>query len=132
MASSDGGDSRVILDASAVLAVLNRESGQEEVKRRLPGASISCVNLAEVVTKLAERGMGEAEIRGVVDSLALSVVAFDSGMAYRAGMLRPETKDRGLSLGDRACVGTGRALSVVALTMEGAWEGLDGVEVVQR
>ncbi|MBA3425206.1 MAG: PIN domain-containing protein, partial [Rubrobacter sp.] len=46
--------SEVVLDASALLALLNREPGHEEVARIVPDAAISAVNLSEVAAKLAE------------------------------------------------------------------------------
>ena len=48
--------SEVVLDASALLALLNDEPGAGEVEKTVPGAIISAVNLSEVVAKLAERG----------------------------------------------------------------------------
>ncbi len=124
----------VVLDASAVLAVLEDESGAEEIEHHLESdlAAIGTVNLAEVVGKLAERGMPEAEIREAVSALALEVYPFDEILAFEAGMLRPKTKDRGLSLGDRACLALGGRLEALVLTTERVWAGLDGVEVIRR
>lgn len=65
-------------------------------------------------------------------SLALTVVPFDEDLAYVAGALRPKTRNRGLSFGDRACVVLGRRLGVPTLTMERAWDGIEGVEVIGR
>lgn len=128
-----GVEGAVVLDASAVLAVLHGEPGHEEIERRLGAEpAIGAVNLSEVVAKLAERGVPEAEIREAVGALTLSVVPLDEDLAYGAGMLRPETRNRGLSFGDRACVALARRLGTVALTMERAWEGLEGVELVRR
>lgn len=117
-----------------MLAVLEEEPGAEEIERRLESgtAAVGTVNLAEVVGKLAERGMPEAEIREALSALALEVYAFDEGMAFETGMLRPKTRDRGLSLGDRACLALRGRLDAPALTTERAWDGLDGVEVVRR
>jgi PIN domain nuclease of toxin-antitoxin system len=54
--------SEVVLDASALLAYLNEESGAEAVEQALPnGAYISAVNWAEVLSKVAESG-GEPEV----------------------------------------------------------------------
>ena len=48
---------RIVLDASAILAVLNREPGHEKLTAELlVGAVGSTVNLAEVQTKLVSRG----------------------------------------------------------------------------
>ena len=50
-----------ILDASAVLAVLNGERGEKKVIPILAESAVSTVNLTEVVAKLLETGMDEAE-----------------------------------------------------------------------
>ena len=47
----------MLLDASALLALLNHEPGSELVEEQIPGAFISTVNLAEVAGKLADLGM---------------------------------------------------------------------------
>ena len=43
-----------VLDASALLALLNRELGSEKVVAALPDAVMSSVNLSEVVAKLVD------------------------------------------------------------------------------
>ncbi len=124
--------SSVVLDASALLALLNAEPGADTVAAALPEAVIGAVNYAEVVSKLAEAGLSEAELRETLDGLALDVRPFDRAQAHAAGLLRPATRARGLSLGDRACLALGRALQAPVLTTDSAWEGLDlGVEVRQ-
>ncbi len=45
--------SRVVLDASAILAVLNNERGAETVLPLLRGASVSAVNYGEGVAGVA-------------------------------------------------------------------------------
>ena len=49
--------SRVVLDASALLALLYQEPGGEAVRDHLPGSLLSAVNLSEVVTKSVDMGM---------------------------------------------------------------------------
>ena len=51
--------SKAILDASALLALLRRESGSEKVEAVVPDAVISTVNLGEVLGKLVDYGMPE-------------------------------------------------------------------------
>jgi|APTNR8051073442_1049403.scaffolds.fasta_scaffold25209_3 PIN domain nuclease of toxin-antitoxin system len=118
------------MDASAVLALLNGESGADRVAMRLAGSVISTVNLAEVHSKLADYGMSDGEIGEVTDALGLEPVPFDAGMAQRAGRLRPLTRALGLSLGDRACLALAVAVQLPVLTAEQAWTCLDlGVRV---
>ena len=96
--------SEVVLDASAILALLNDEKGADIVQSSLPDAVISTVNLAEVVTRLNLIGMEAAEIREVVSLLALEVVPFDEEAAINCGLMAKATQSLGLSLGDRACL----------------------------
>ncbi len=122
--------SEVVLDASALLALLNREPGHEEIARIITHAAISAVNLSEVAAKLAESGMPGEEIRNALEGLALETHDFGRELAFQAGLLRPSTRSRGLSLGDRACLALGQQLNLPVLTTDRAWEGLDlGVEV---
>ena len=115
----------VVLDASALLALLNQEPGSQVVAAALSRAAISAVNLCEVVTKLADAGMPEAAIREVVEGLSLEVEPFDMEQAYEAGMLHTITKSLGLSLGDRACLSLARQLNLPVLTADRTWEQLN-------
>ena len=122
--------SAVVLDASALLALLNEEPGHAVVTAALPSAVIGTVNLAEVVGKLAEVGVPAAAIDEALSSLAIETVDFDGELARAAGLLRPATRGRGLSLGDRACLALALRLRAPALTTDRAWAELDlGVEV---
>jgi PIN domain nuclease of toxin-antitoxin system len=117
----------VVLDASALLALVHGEEGADVVEATIPGAQISAVNLAEVVGKLADIGMPEDEIRAALAGLGLRVVDFDERLAFAAGLLRPLTRSEGLSLGDRACLAVAAATHRPALTADRSWAelGLD-------
>ena len=118
--------SKWVLDASALLALLNREPGEERVAAALAtGATMSTVNLSEVVAKLADLGMPEAEIHEAIDPLGLEVAVFDDTGAFSAGMLRPASRTAGLSLGDRACIALGRQSGLPVLTADLAWRSFD-------
>ena len=119
-----------VLDASALLALLNEEPGAEVVEEAIPGAVISTVNLSETVAKLAERGMPEAEIRVALGEIGFQVLPFDEELSYLTGMLRVSTRSAGLSFGDRACLALGRRLNLPVFTTDREWASLDvGVEV---
>jgi len=116
--------SEIALDASALLALIQSEPGAERLADVLDRAVISAINLAEVVGRLAERGLPGAAIRQRIEQLDVRVVAVDEDLAYAAGLLRPATRWLGLSLGDRVCVALARRLGVTALTADRAWARL--------
>jgi PIN domain nuclease of toxin-antitoxin system len=120
----------MVLDSSAILAVLNREPGADLVVQELPEAVVSTVNVAEVATRLYDYGMPDDEVRSVIADLDLDTVSYDGDQAFVSAMLRPATRVVGLSLGDRACLGLARIRSLPALTADAVWSGLDiGVEI---
>ena len=123
-------DCAAVLDASAVLAVLRSEPGEEVVRPLVGRAAWSAVNLCEVASKLAERGMPAPAVEEAVDALSLVVYDFDSEMGLAAADLR-RLGPRGLSLGDRACLVLARRLGVPAVTADREWTRLsiDGVAV---
>lgn len=122
--------SRVVLDASAVLALLQDEPGASEVERHLGRAVLSTVNWAEVAGLLDARGLPPAAVRSAVEALGIDIVAFDVEAADETGSLLTATRDKGISLADRACLAVARALGLPVLTADRVWLALDvGVDV---
>lgn len=123
----------MVLDASALLALLNDEPGAEHVAEAVvAGALISAVNLSEVAAKLSDYGLSAAEIREALGSLDLEIVPFGEALALGAGLLRAATRASGLSLGDRACLALAASLGLPALTADRHWAGLvPATEIVE-
>ena len=121
----------MVLDASAVLAVLFEEPGAERVRQAtLTPTPISAVNLSEVLGKMIERGASDIDARTRVAGLQLDVRSFGEISAHEAAFLRRVTRTAGLSLGDRACLTLARELGMPALTAERNWTRLDvGVSI---
>ena len=114
----------VVIDASALLALLNSEPGADIVAEATREGAVSAVNLSEIITKLYGVGAPEKAIRQALQSLGLEVVPFDEEQAYLAGLLRASTLNKGISLGDWACLSLAKMLGVTALTTDKAWAGL--------
>jgi PIN domain nuclease of toxin-antitoxin system len=120
----------VALDASAILAVVFGEAGAARVGEVMTGALVSAVNLAEVVARMTDVGYANAEVAHRLSLLGLTVRPFDRDLAMINGFLRADTKARGLSLGDRACLALARREGARVLTADRAWTGLDlGVDI---
>ena len=121
---------KVVLDASAILALLQRENGADIVEQHLAGAIVSAVNMAEVAAKLTDKGMSDIDVRSVLASLGLEAVDFDIEMAHATANLRASTREKGLSLGDRACLTLAILRNLPTLTADKVWSELDvGVDV---
>jgi PIN domain nuclease of toxin-antitoxin system len=63
--------SDAVLDSSAVLALLLAEPGADKVRSALPGALLSTVNFAEIVSKLCERGMPADQARAAIETIGV-------------------------------------------------------------
>jgi ribonuclease VapC len=113
----------VVLDASAILAVLNAEPGAEKVVPVLGAALVGTVNYAEVIGKLVERGVDYEQANAALRSLALTIVDFDIGLSRRTGALRGETAKLDLSLGDRACLSLAEREGATVYTADRNWAG---------
>ena len=123
-----------VLDASAVLALIQGEPGGQRVRTVVRQAVLSSVNLTEVVTKLVARGVPLNDVREILLGIELSVHAHDEELAIETGAMHAITRRQGLSLGDRACLALARRLAATALTTDRAWSRLQvgvAVEVIR-
>lgn len=119
----------VVLDASAVLALVQGEPGAEPVADVLRDAVMSTVNWAEVASKVrgatANRSEAKAsDLRHDLCALGLRLVEFSAEHGDVAGELRRGTRELGLSLGDRACLALGIARNETVFTADRAWRRL--------
>ena len=91
----------------------------------LPESVMSSVNWAEVVQKSIAAGV---DVDGMLDdlqALGLVVEPFTPEDGEMAGRLWEQTRQAGLSLGDRACLSLGLRLNVPVLTADRAWASLN-------
>jgi len=122
--------SKVVFDASAIIAASNGEAGSRTVLALKDRSAVSTVNLAEVKSKLVLRGLAPAEAWAVALSFSNEVFSFDSEQASIAGALVEFTRPYGLSLGERACLALALVLDAPVYTTDKTWANLDlGVQV---
>lgn len=116
----------VVLDASAILALLFGEAGAEVVRAHLRTGVIGAANLAEVLAKLSDHGLPTLEAVRAVAILGLEVAPMTEAQAQRSAELRPLTRGAGLSLGDRACLALAAELGAPAVTADRSWDAVSG------
>ena len=117
----------VILDSSALLALINDETGGDVVKEVLPSAVMSSVNVAEVVGILMARyNTPKDEITIMINELIKGVIAFNTEQAFLTGTIESISRKNklGLSLGDRACLALAESLNIPVYTADKAWSKL--------
>lgn len=114
-----------VMDSSAALAILLNEKGTDIALGFAPDAQFSSVNAAEIIAKLIDKGRSMEEAADDLASLGMPVAAFDEMMGIAAGQLRELTRNRGLSLGDRACLALAIRENAIAVTADRGWGDLD-------
>lgn len=124
--------SDIILDASALIALIANEKGADIVTKYLPNAVMSTVNITEVITRIIKAGASFDEAQIIVDSLIHTKVSFTDQQAMLAGKIVTDTKKHNLSLGDRACLALAMNKELPVLTADKVWSKLKiGVKVEQ-
>jgi ribonuclease VapC len=124
----------IVLDSSALLALLFFEPGCERVAEVLPRSCMSTVNLAEVLGRLARDGRALDKVLDQIEQMGIVWIDFDRELGIAAAALLLPTMPSGLSLGDRACLALARLRDLPAVTADRAWAKLDlgiPIEVVR-
>jgi PIN domain nuclease of toxin-antitoxin system len=118
---------RTVLDASALLALIQGERGSERVLQALEQGDcvISTVNLSEAMTKLILNGMPIEAAEQSVAGIPANPLPCDASVAMAAARLTALGKPLGLSLGDRICLATAQTCGKsTVLTTDRAWQRL--------
>jgi PIN domain nuclease of toxin-antitoxin system len=110
-----------LLDASALLALLNDEAGGSSVEQYLSDGVVLSVNLEEVVGTLIRRGMPAEVVERAVAPLALPVAPFTGEMAWLSAQTRSRLPT-GLGLGDRCCLAAAAVLDAEVVTADLLWQ----------
>lgn len=111
-----------VLDASALLALVNGEPGADRVRAALHrDAAISTVNLAEVISKLVSEGMDPDDAVDAARVPRLQMIDLDTSSAVAAGLRHAALRKSGFSLADAICLETARAVGAKALTTDRIW-----------
>ncbi len=114
-----------VLDASALLAALQGESGEAQVAGKIERSAISAVNWSEVLQKATQSGVDMEGLREDLEALGLSIVPFGVEEAELAAAFWPHARPWGRSLGDRACLALACRLGLPVVTADRTWADLE-------
>ncbi|MDJ0755749.1 MAG: type II toxin-antitoxin system VapC family toxin [Ardenticatenaceae bacterium] len=121
----------IVLDASAFLAFLFRESGYKKVSSHISESCLSTVNFSEVLGRFTRDGHATKVVAPKIMASAVRIIPFSIQEAMIAAELLPITKPLGFSLGDRACLALAINRKLPILTADQVWLNLSvGVDII--
>jgi ribonuclease VapC len=112
-------DGPVVLDSSAVLALLQGEHGADLIEEMLDGSVMSSVNLSEVLQKAEQHDVDTEGLEYDLEALGIGFRAFEVPDARTTA--ERWAAGTGLSLGDRACLALALSVGGTAITTEQRW-----------
>ena len=112
-----------VLDASAVLAFLQAEAGHELVRVALQNEHcfVTAANQSEIISKALDKGIAPSNLDTLLHELGYVVIEVSATDGALAGWMRNDTRDFGLSLGDRLCLASAKRLKANVLTADRVW-----------
>ena len=113
-----------LVDASALLAMLQGEPAADAVAMILANAVVSTVNWSEVLQKARSHGVDVTGLEQELTHLGVTFAAFTTAEASVAADLWHRGA-RSLALADRACLATARVRGLPVVTADRAWAALD-------
>ena len=121
---------KIVVDASAILALINNEKGKELVEETLSRAIVSAINFSEVITVTNRNGLNEQEVTGLLKNIFPHIIDFNYEQAFIAASLDKDTKRFGLSLGDRSCLALAKYIKCPVITADKDWQKLNiGIDI---
>ena len=120
----------VILDASALLALIFDEQGADVVVTQVRDSRILSVNFSEVVQRVLTIDGNPDRAEEAIDLLNITVVPFDRRLARLTAEMREITSFMGASFADRACLALALASGDPVLSSDQDWRKLDiGIDI---
>ncbi len=125
-------DRKVVLDASAIVAWIFRETGYQVVARALPYGVLPVANAVEALARALERGWsgGADELLADIELMGVSLEPSLEADTVRAAELIAQSRALGIargwgiSLGDALCLAIAERLELPAVGGDNAWDQL--------
>src|SRR5438876_12168880 len=117
-----------VLDASALIALIDNEPGANSVQDAITkGAIVSAVNWAEVLARLVRKSRDSYEAAAMAlpgGTTGLELIPFDDEHARESARLIWKAEGLHLSLADRAALALGLMRGLRVLTTDRVWRSL--------
>ena len=118
--------SKIVFDASALIALFAKESGYEFIKKHLKDGIISSINIAEVYKYCIEtQNLTEGEAKTLIKLSDIKIIEFTNDQALITASIVRKTKQYGLSLGDKSCIALAIEGEYSIITCDKIWQKID-------
>lgn len=117
---------KMVFDSSVLIMLFAKESGYEFVRQNLKHAIISSINIAEVYKYCIEvQNLTEGDCRNLIKLSGIKIIDFCDEQALISAKIIKETKQYGLSLGDRGCIALAMFKNYPIFTCDKIWQKVD-------
>ena len=113
----------VVIDSSALLALIKKEPGHDRVRDVIDEAVVSPVILAECLGKAARYGLDPVATEELLLAAGLRLSTVDIADIHLVAQLHARP-DRNISLADRFCLSLAMRLSLPLVTADRPWAAL--------
>ncbi len=113
---------KILLDASAYIAFLNKETGYDIIENVIQKASINTVTYTEIISFYARQGLDDLILHELCKYV--NIININEDICFNAGNLIKISKEYGLSLGDRLCLATAIHYKLDVYTSDKIWAQL--------
>jgi PIN domain nuclease of toxin-antitoxin system len=117
---------KMVFDSSALIMLFAKEPGYEEVRQYMRYAVISSINIAEVYKYCIEvQNLTEDDCRDLIKLSGIKIIDFCEEQALITAKIIKQTRQYGLSLGDRGCIALAIQKNYSILTCDKIWQKVD-------
>lgn len=115
--------SNIVFDSSALIMLFAKEPGYEVVRQNMKHAIISTINIAEVYKYCIEvQNLSEDDCKDLIKLCGIKIIDFCEEQALISAKIVKNTKQYGLSLGDRGCIALATLKNCPILTCDKIWQ----------
>ena len=114
---------KVLLDASAYIAYLNKEPGYEVIQDCMHIACINTVTYSEIIAFYARNGISDKNVLSKICQY-VHILDINQKICFDAGCLITQSTKYGLSLGDRICLSSAIHYNIPVYTADKIWQKL--------
>jgi PIN domain nuclease of toxin-antitoxin system len=110
---------KILLDASAYIAWIGKESGYDLVEAVIHKSMVTTVTYAEIISFYAKLGLEDSLLKDLCQ--CINIIDVNQEICLKAGEMIKISQKYGLSLGDRLCLSAAAYYKFEVYTADKIW-----------